>query len=185
MRIAGTVLVLLIVACMVCGCLGTAAPPPTGGGITPIDLPEPPEAYTLAEASAELDLLEAEGGLNLTGTAVHQVLGSGADLDGRAASWILGLQDGEGSRWLAFDAMGWKEISFPAPLPEAEVDIAAVLPPDDLLRSQEGVLSPAMARLGADTVDIVLAEGVYSITVHSDAGMETFAFRADSGEVIV
>jgi hypothetical protein len=42
-----------------------------------------------------------------------------------------------------------------------------------------------MARLGADTVDITLAEGVYSITVHSDVGMETFAFRADSGEVIV
>ncbi len=186
MRLAGTVLILLAAACVTCGCLGTSvSPPPAGGGITPVDLPEPPEAYTLPEAFAELDLLGAEGGLNVTGAAIHQVLGSGVDIDGRATSWALGLQDGEEIRWLTFGATGWKEISLPAPLPAEEVDMDAVLSPEDLLRSQEGALSPVMARLGADTVDIALAEGVCSVTVHSDAGMETLAFQADSGEVIV
>jgi hypothetical protein len=88
-------------------------------------------------------------------------------------------------RWLTFGAGGWKEISLRAPLPTEEVNITAVLPPEDLLRSQEGVLSPAMDRLGTDTVDIALAEGVYSVTIRTDAGMETFTFRADSGEVVV
>ncbi len=41
-----------------------------------------------------------------------------------------------------------------------------------------------MNRLGADTVEIALAEGVYSVTIHSDAGLESFVFQADSGEVI-
>ena len=185
MKNPGGVLILLAAACMICGCLGTSAPPPTGGGITPIDLPEPPGAYTLSEALADLDLLEAEGDLNVTGAAVHQVLASGVGLDGQASSWALGLQDGEEVRWLTFGATGWKEISLRAPLPAEKVNITAVLSPEDLLATQVGTVSPVMERLGADRVDLALAEGVYAITVHSDTGMETFSFRADTGEVIV
>ncbi|NLM28861.1 MAG: hypothetical protein GX216_00305 [Methanomicrobiales archaeon] len=184
MRNAGEVLVLLAAVCLIGGCLGAPAPLSTGGGITPIDLPEPPGAYTLTEALLELDLLGAEGGLNVTGTTVHQVLASGVDLDGQATSWVLGLRDGEEVRWLAFGITGWKEITLPAPLPAEEVDITAIIPPEDLLRSQDEVLSPVMNRLGADTVEIALAEGVYSVTIHSDAGLESFVFQADSGEVI-
>ena len=184
MRNAGEVLVLLAAACLICGCLGTPAQLPTGGGITPIDLPEPPGEYTLTEALLELDLLGAEGGLNVTGTTVHQVLASGVDLDGRATSWILGLRDGDEVRWLTFGVTGWKEIALPAPLPAKEVDIATVTSPEDLLHAREGVLSPAMNRLDTDTVEITLAEGIYSVTVHSDAGLESFLFRADTGEVI-
>jgi hypothetical protein len=184
MRIPGEVLILLAAASMICGCLGAPAPSPTGGGITAVDPPEPPEAYTLAEALLELDLLGAEGDLNVTGATVHQVLGSSVGLDGRAASWALGLQDGEEVRWLTFGAADWQEISLHAPLPAEEVNITAVLSPEDLLRSQEGVLAPVMDRLGADTVAIALAEGVYSVTIRTDAGMETLMFRADTGEVI-
>ncbi len=193
MRVPGGVLALLAAVCILCtacGCLGASSPPSSGGttpggGITPIDLPEPSEACTLTEALAELDLLGAEGGLNVTGTSVHQVLGAGMDLDGRAATWALGLADGEEVRWLTFGAMGWREISLRAPLPTEEVNITGVLSPEDLLATQEGVLRPVMVRLDADTVDIALAEGVYTVTVRSNAGMETLAFRADTGEVIV
>lgn len=187
MRSSGSVPALVAAVCILCaacGCLG-ASPPPASGGITPIDLPEPPAASTLAGALAELDLLSAEGGLNVTGTSVHQVLGTGVDRDGRATSWALGLRDGEGVRWLTFGLAGWKEISLPAPLPAEEVNITGVLSPGDLLSGQEKVLRPVMERLGADTVDLALAEGVYTVTVHSGAGMETLAFRADTGEVIV
>lgn len=186
-RASGGVLTLLAAVCIfctVCGCLG-ASPSPSGGGITPVDLPEPAGGSTLAEALAELDLLRAEGGLNVTGTTVHQVLGTGVDPDGRAAAWALGLQEGEEVRWVTFGAAGWKEISLRAPLPADEVLLDGVLSPEDLLRGQEGVLSPVMAELGADTVDLALAEGVYTVTVRSDAKVETLAFRADTGEVVV
>jgi len=193
MRVLGDVLALLTVICILCttcGCLGASSPPsdggtPSGGGITPIDLPESSEACTLAEALAELDLLGAEGGLNVTGTSVHQVLGTGMSLDGRATSWALGLEDGEEVRWLTFGAMGWREISLRAPLPDAEVNMTEILSPEELLAAQEGTLRPVMTGLGADTVDIALAEGVYTVTVRTSAGMETLAFRADTGEVIV
>lgn len=191
MRIPGGALTLLAAVCLLCtacGCLGTSASPPdapAGGGITPIDLPEPQEAYTLAEALSELDLLEAEGDLNVTGAAVHQVLGSGVGLDGRAATWALGLRDGDEVRWLTFGLAGWKEISFRAPLPPEEVVLADVVTPEDLLATQKGRISPMMERLGASTVDIGLAEGVYTVTIRSDAGMESLAFRADTGEAVV
>ncbi len=116
---------------------------------------------------------------------VHQVLGTGVNLDGQAAAWGLGLRDGEEVRWLTFGPTGWKEVSLRAPLPAEEVNLDDVLSPEDLLRGHEGTLSPAMERLGADTVDLALAEGVYTVTVRSDAGMENFAFRADTGEAIV
>ncbi|MCM2464984.1 hypothetical protein [Methanoculleus oceani] len=192
MRVPGGVLTLLAVICILCtacGCLGASSPPSdggtTGGGITPIDLPEPSDACTLTEALAELDLLGAEGGLNVTGTSVHQVLGAGMGSDGRAASWALGLADGEEVRWLTFGAMGWREISLRAPLPDAEVNVTETLAPEELLAMQEGVLRPVMVSLDADTVDIALAEGIYTVTVRSNAGMKTLAFRADTGEVIV
>lgn len=193
MRVLGGVLALLAAICIfctTCGCLDASSSPSdggttTGGGITPIDLPEPSEACTLTEALAELDLLGAEGGLNVTGTSMHQVLGAGMGSDGRAASWALGLADGEEVRWLTFGAMGWREISLRAPLPAEEVILDDVLSPEELLAMQEGVLRPVMVRLDADTVDIALAEGVYTVTVRSNAGMETLAFRADTGEVVV
>ncbi|MDD2473737.1 MAG: hypothetical protein PHR49_07095 [Methanoculleus sp.] len=187
MRVPGGVLTLLAAICILCtacGCLG-ASPPPSGGGITPIDVPEPPGTSTLAGALAELDLIQAEGDLNVTGTMVHQVLGTGVNLDGQAAAWGLGLRDGEEVRWLTFGPTGWKEVSLRAPLPAEEVNLDDVLSPEDLLRGHEVTLSPAMERLGADTVDLALAEGVYTVTVRSDAGMENFAFRADTGEAIV
>ncbi|WP_292521792.1 hypothetical protein [Methanoculleus sp.] len=185
MRVPGSVLALFAAVCIfctVCGCLGEASPP-SGGGITPID-PEPPQAATLAGALGELELLGAEGGLNITGTTVHQVLGTGVDLDGRAASWALGLRDGEEVRWLTFGISGWKEISLRAPLPAEEVLLDEVLSPEALLAAENGVLAPVMERLGADTVDLALGEGTYTVTVRSDTGMETLLFRADTGEVI-
>lgn len=170
--------------CTMCGCLDTS-PPPSSGGITPADLPEPPEAYTLTGALAELDLLGAEGGLNVTGASVHQVMGSGVGLDGRAASWALGLRDGEEVRWLAFGAAGWQEITLRAPLPDGRMDMAGILSPEDLLSAGEETIRPVMERLSADTVDITLAEGVYTVTVRSGAGVEALTFRADTGEAIV
>ncbi|MDV2480938.1 hypothetical protein F8E02_02720 [Methanoculleus sp. Wushi-C6] len=188
MRAPGGVLALLVAAfvfCTTCGCLG-ASTSPTGGGITPVDLPEPPGSSTFAEALAELDLLGAEGNLNVTGTTVHQVLGTGVDLDGRATSWALGLRDGDGGvRWLTFGRTGWKEISLRAPVPAEEVVLADALSPADLFGGQGETISAAMTRLGADTVDLALAEGAYVVTVRTDAGMETFVFRADTGEAIV
>ena len=187
MRVPGGVLALLAAACILCtacGCLGTSSPPPSSGGITPIDLPEP-EGYTLTEALAELDILSVEGGLNITGTSMHQVLGNRVTLDGRAAAWAIGLKDGEEVRWLTSGITGWRETSLRVPLPDDEVNMTGILSPEELLAAQEGAIRPAMARLDASTVDLVLAEGVYTINIRSDAGVESLAFRADTGEVIV
>ena len=63
------------------------------------------------------------------------------------------------------------------------MNLTAVLPPEELLANE--TLSAAMTELGADTVDIALAEGVYTVTIRSDAGMETLVFRSDTGEVVV
>ncbi|KDE56005.1 hypothetical protein [Methanoculleus sp. MH98A] len=187
MRVPGRVLALLAavsILCTACGCLGASSPPPSGGGITSIDLPEP-EGYTLNEALAELDMLRVEGGLNITGTSMHQVLGNRVTLDGRAATWAIGLEDGEEARWLTSGVTGWRETSLRAPLPDAEVNMTEILSPEDLLAAQEDAIRPAMTRLDASTVDIMLAEGVYTITIRSNTGVEVLAFRADNGEVIV
>jgi hypothetical protein len=187
MRVPGGVLALLAGACILCtacGCLGTSSPPPSSGGITPVDLPEP-EGYTLTEALAELEILSVEGGLNITGTSMRQVLGNRVTLDGRADAWAIGLKDGEEVRWLTSGVTGWRETTLRAPLPDAEVNMTEILSPEELLAAQEDAIRPVMARLDASTVDILLAEGVYTITVRSDAGMEVLAFRAETGEVIV
>lgn len=187
MRVPGGVLALLAAACILCtacGCLGASSPPPPGGGITSIDLPEP-EGYTLTEALAELDVLSVEGGLNITGTSMRQVLGNRVTLDGRAAAWAIGLEDGEEARWLTSGVTGWRETSLRAPLPDEEVNMTGILSPEDLLAAQEEAIRPAMVRLDASTVDLVLAEGIYTITIRSDAGVEVLTFRADNGEAIV
>ncbi|MDN7011965.1 hypothetical protein FGW20_02670 [Methanoculleus sp. FWC-SCC3] len=187
MRVPGGVLALLAAVCILCtacGCLGASSPPPSGGGITSIDLPEP-EGYTLTEALAELDILSAEGGLNTTGTSMHQVLGNRVTLDGQAAAWAIGLKDGEEVRWLTSGITGWRETSLRAPLPDDEVNMTAILSPEDLFTAQEDAIRPVMKRLNASTVDIGLAEGVYTVTVRSNAGVEVLAFQADTGGAIV
>ena len=85
MKFAGRVLALFAAVCIFCtasGCLDASTTPSEGGGITAVDLPEP-EGLTLAEALAELDLLGAEGGLNVTGAsaaAVEAVAAAGGTL---------------------------------------------------------------------------------------------------------
>lgn len=187
MRVPGGVLALLAAVCILCtacGCLGTTSPPPSSGGITPVDLPEP-EGYTLTEALAELEILSVEGGLNITGTSMRQVLGNRVTLDGRADAWAIGLKDGDEARWLTSGITGWRETTLRVPLPEDEVNMTGILSPEDLLAGEEETIRSAMARLDAETVDLVLAEGVYTIHIRSDAGVESLAFRADTGEVIV
>ena len=188
MRVPGSVLALfaaICIFCTACGCLGPSPPPDDGGeGITPVNEAEPQGPRTLTGALADLDLLLAEGRLNLTNTTLHQVIGTGVDLDGRASAWILGLRDGGEVRWLTFGISGWKEVKLAAPLPAEEVLFDGVLSPEALLAAENRVLAPVMERLGADTVDLALGEGVYTVTVRSDTGMETLLFRADTGEVI-
>ncbi|HQD25087.1 MAG TPA: hypothetical protein PKV78_00925 [Methanoculleus thermophilus] len=188
MRVPGSVLALfaaICIFCTACGCLGPSPPPDDGGeGITPVNEAEPQGPRTLTGALADLDLLLAEGRLNLTNTTLHQVIGTGVDLDGRAASWALGLRDGGEVRWLTFGISGWQEVKLAAPLPEDEILFDEILLPEDLLAERGGVLAPALERAGADTVDIALAREVYTVTVRSDTGMERFSFRADTGEVI-
>jgi len=187
MKFAGRVLALFAAVCIFCtasGCLDASTTPSEGGGITAVDLPEP-EGLTLAEALAELDLLGVEGGLNVTGASLHQVIGNRVDLEGRASSWTLGLLDAEGVRWLTLGAAGWQEVSLPAPIPEEELNMTELLSPEEIFAMHEDGIRAAMDRLNTSTVDIVLAEGVYTVTTRSDAGMETLAFRADTGEVVV
>jgi len=187
MRFAGRVLALFAAVCIFCtasGCLGASPMPSGGGGITPVDLPEP-EGLTLAEALAELELLGAEGGLNVSGASLHQVIGNRVNLEGRASSWTMGLLDADGGRWLTIGVSGWQEISLPAPIPPEELNMTEVLSPEEILAMHEDEIQAALERLNANTVDIVLAGGAYTVTARSDAGMETLVFRADTGEVDV
>ena len=187
MRPVGRVLALFAAVCIFCtasGCLDASTTPPEGGGITAVDLPEP-ERLTLAEALAELDLLGAEGGLNVTGASLHQVLGNRVELEGRASSWTLGLLDADGARWLILGAAGWQEVSLPAPIPEEELNMTELLAPEEIFAMHGDGIRAAMERLNTNTVDIVLAEGVYTVTARSETGMETLAFRADTGEVVI
>jgi hypothetical protein len=191
MRIPGEVLILLVlyIICAVCGCLDAPASqpvaPPLGGGITPIDAYGLQQTFTLDQALEELDLFTAESGAHGSEPVIRQVLGANVDADGRATTWVLGVQEGTEVRWLAFGATGWRGITLRAPLPSGAVAIAGITPPEDLLSLQEGLLGPAMTQLGADTVDLALAEGRYTITIRSDSGMETYLFRAENGEVLV
>ncbi len=63
--------------------------------------------------------------------------------------------------------------------------LTEILFPEELLAAQAEAIRPEMVRLGADTIDLALADGVYTITIRTDAGMESLAFRADTGEAIV
>jgi hypothetical protein len=183
MRIPGAILILLAVfcsICVICGCLDTTAPSSVtesfDGGITPIDTSLQPQKYTLAEALTDSEFEQACG--TDQSATICQVIGARVDPDGRATSWILGVRGGSTEKWLAFGSTGWKPLSLRAPLPEKPVLIAEIVSPESLL-------TPALMEHGVEEVDLVLAGGIYTVTVRSDEKLETFSFKADTGEVLV
>ncbi len=184
MSVPRPVLILVCASVLVCGC--TDAPPPaTGGGIVDIAPAGVRQTYTLEDALLELDVWHVEGLINITGMTVYRIQGVNVDMDGRATSWILGAEQANESVWLVYGDAGWREITLRAPLPGQEIVMAEVLPPEDLFAAQEERIRAAMAGHGVDTADLALADGIYTVTVRSESGLETLAFRADTGEVLV
>jgi len=183
---------LMVVTCTcICGCIGMApqseAAHSSGGGIVDVGTPLAPQKYSLDEALAELDMSIAEGAVrNCTSdVAIHRVMGAFVDSDGRATSWLIGGLSENASVWLVYGRSGWSEIQLDVPVPGGCIEIEGCTPPRNLFERHHTLIRDAMARHGADTVDLALTGGIYEVTLRSPSGgVEVLTFSADSGEVL-
>ncbi|KUG20789.1 MAG: hypothetical protein KO206_08355 [Methanomicrobiaceae archaeon] len=197
MTIARTDLILLltvVAAGLACGCMEASSSPgahlPGEGGIVDLGSDYVPPKYTLSEALLELDAYAAgdvldAGDLYDTGNmTIRRMQGAGVDADGRAASWMLGVEQGDANMWLAYGAGGWRVIPWNAPFRGEAIVLEECMNPADLYALHRAPIGEMLERHGASQTDLALADGVYEVSVHAPAGFEVLAFSADTGGVI-
>jgi hypothetical protein len=188
MRFILVLILLITVCCFSCAC--TSAPPApqnvssSDKGISDITQPSRVFTSTLDEAMVDLEWYHSQGTINTTGLSIRQVNGFGVGSDGAATTWFLGVQQEETAELLVYTNNEWKRMAWGAPLPEEEIILQNVTPPEALYEQQSALIGEKMRLYGTEESNLELKEGVYTITVASNTAMSMLTFDAGTGELI-
>ncbi|HVP25216.1 MAG TPA: hypothetical protein VMS81_04470 [Methanomicrobiales archaeon] len=191
-RYAGLLLLLLLILSLFSGCTigkssgtGQAGPQTQSSstqGIEDITARNPPKV-SLAGAMSSLAVAEKEGGIDLTGKAIHQVFGYGVDSAGLARTWVLGMEREGKTTLLAYNEGEWKELDMEIRLPASEVKVQDLLSPEDIFRMNLNTIVKEMNRLKINESDLSLSDETYQVTIHSPTDSKILFFSAKTGEL--
>lgn len=174
------------IAVLVLFCSGCAVPgvksPGGNAGLIDVTVYEK-ERTTLDEAMAALRKAEQDELLDLTGMEITQVMGVRVDQEGKARTWTLGFRGLNSTKILEFERGSWTRLDLELPLPEQEIPLDRVLSPERLYLTQKDRIKEALDRHGDTESDLLLAGGVYTLTVPSPSGTTVLTFDARTGDV--
>jgi hypothetical protein len=176
-----SVLVVLALLCSGCSVPGQGS---SGGNGGHSDITvSPMERTTLDEAISSLRKAERDELQDLVGMKITQVMGVRVDLDGKARTWTLGFKGLNSTKVLEYHAGDWTRLDLELPLPDEEILIDQLIPPEQLYAARRDRIREALDRHGATESDLLLARGVYTITVPSPSGTTVLIFDARTGEM--
>ena len=115
---------------------------------------------------------------------VYYIISREVDNSGNAVSWLFGVRQSTGTELLMYDRTGWKIIPWNATLPSEEILLDQVLPPGTLFIRNKDVLFNATSPSITERRDLILKQGVYTLTINSGSSSRTLMFNATTGVLI-
>jgi hypothetical protein len=112
---------------------------------------------------------------------VYYLLSHDVDSAGNASSWLFGVYQGNGTVLLIYDRTGWKINPWNATLPKEEILLDGVVPPGTLFTRNKNSIIPAASPAVPESRDLVLKEGVYTLTIRSGSTSRILTFNAATG----
>ena len=147
---------------------------------------------TTQEISTYISFEEAKqkfGGYNSNNISaeklpVYYILSRDLDRSGNAVSWLFGVHKSTGTELLMYDRTGWKIIPWNATLPSKQILLDQVVPPGTLFIQNKGIIFNATSPSITERRDLILKQGVYTLTINSGSSSRTLMFNATTGVLI-
>jgi hypothetical protein len=178
-----SIFALLVVLALLCSGCSIFSQGSSGGngGLSDITV-YTKERTTLDEAITSLRNAEQDELQDLVGMKITQVMGVRVDKDGKARTWTLGFRGLNSTKVLEFHAGDWTRLDLDLPLPDQEILLDQIIPPEQLYAAKKDRIKEALDQHGATDSDLLLAGDVYTITVPSTSGTTVLMFDARTGE---
>jgi hypothetical protein len=115
---------------------------------------------------------------------VYYIFSRDIDDTGNAVTWLFGVHNINGPELLMYDRTGWKIIPWSATLPSEEILLNLIVPPNSLFIKNKEVIFNASSKSTPDQRDLVLKQGVYTLTIKSGSSTRILTFNATTGALI-
>lgn len=179
----------VILCCCACAC--TTANPPVvnqseSNAVSVNDRTprEEPERVAFESAWQSLSDIPIAGSMDHTSLVVHQIHGTGVDSEGKARSWIVGVQKGETHLLVIYDQEIWHQVTWGESFTSPGLSFQQVLLPTELYQNNQETIEDTMNRNGVEESELDLTDGMYTISVHTPTGLSLLRFNATTGESI-
>ena len=116
---------------------------------------------------------------------VYYILSKDVDSSGNAISWLFGTREPSGNELLMYDRTGWKIIPWNATIPTEELVLDQIVSPNILfIQNKDAIFSTSSPSI-PEQRDLVLKQGIYTLTINSGSASRILKFNAYTGALIV
>jgi len=171
----------ILILCSACALPGSQKP--VNVGLSQITTPEISPYISFEEAKQNFEDYKSTERPNEK-LPVYYIFSRDVDSSGNAVTWLFGVRQNTGSVLLMFDRTGWKTIPWNATLPSDEIILNQVVSSGTLFsQNKQAILSTSSPSV-PERRDLVLKQGVYTLTINSGNTSRTLAFNATTGVLI-
>jgi hypothetical protein len=167
-------------ACVTSGNGSPGAGAGVNGGLSQAAAQELSPYISFEEAQQEFENYSRAGG-SPGKLPVYYLISRDLDSSGNASSWLFGVHRDAGTVLLIYDRTGWKINPWNATLPQEEIVMSRVVPPGTLFSRNKGVIFNTSSTAGPESRDLVLKQGVYTLTIRSGGSSRALLFDATTG----
>jgi len=177
-QIFAILLLSILVLCSGCVFPGSEKPV-VNGGLSQITTPEISPYISFEEAKQKFE--DYNGAEKLP---VYYIFSRDVDGSGNAESWLFGVRQSTGTELLMYDRTGWKTIPWNASLPSEEIMLNQGVSPGTLFSQNKQVILSTSSPSIPERRDLVLKQGMYTLTINSGSASRTLMFNATTGVLI-
>ena len=177
-QIFAILLLTILVLCSACVLPGNEKPV-VNVGLSQVTTPEISPYISFEEAKQKFE--DYNGAEKLP---VYYIFSRDVDGSGNAESWLFGVRQSTGTELLMYDRTGWKTIPWNASLPSEEIMLNQVVSPGTLFSQNKQVILSSSLQSIPDRRDLVLKQGIYTLTINSGSASRTLMFNATTGVLI-
>jgi hypothetical protein len=181
----------LFILSLCSACVSQSSPNQTSGqnvGLTQINVPSESTRISFDTAQQKFKEYSAvtfnESLINKE--KLYYILAKDVDDQGKATSWIFGVNHVAGSKLLIFDTIGWTNINLNnSELPSEEIVIDHIVPPSNVFSENKAAIIGNAPLPTPELRELELKGDIYTLTITSGGTVRTLKFNAISGAMIV
>jgi len=172
----------VLVLCSACVLPGSEKPV-VNQGFSQVSTQEISNYISFAEARQKFEDYSSING-STEKLPVYYIFSRDVDSSGNATTWLFGVRKSTGTELLMYDRAGWKIIPWNATLPSEEIILNQIVSPNTLfIQNKEAVFSASSPSI-PERRDMVLKQGIYTLTINSGTNSRILTFNATTGALI-